>query len=155
MSPFYLWLLLAGPVWSAAGAAVLPRRYRAMRRDPRLVSLTGGLAGAALGPVALVPLWLAVPRLRRIIHVLVPSLLLVAELAYLFAWSNPSNPCATSGIYLVNQLQNGLTVGMIYLVVLHYQGHAYLLLGAGVVCLIGGIACGIFAQSKASSHTWS
>ena len=114
MSPFYLWLLLAGPIWSAAGAAVLPRRYRAMRRDPRLVSLTGGLAGAALGPVALVPLWLAVPRLRRAIHVVLPSLLLVAELAYLFAWSNPSNPCATSGIYLVNQMQNGLTVGMIY-----------------------------------------
>lgn len=42
-----------------------------------------------------------------------------------------------------------LTVGTIYLVVLHYQGHAYILLGAGAVCLIGGIACGIFAQSKA------
>ncbi len=39
-----------------------------------------------------------------------------------------------------------LTVGTIYLVVLHYQGHAYLLFGAGAVCLIGGIACAIFAQ---------
>lgn len=42
-----------------------------------------------------------------------------------------------------------LTVGTIYLAVLHYQGRAYLLLGAGAVCLIGGIACGIFAQSGA------
>jgi hypothetical protein len=42
-----------------------------------------------------------------------------------------------------------LTAGTIYLVVLQSQGHAYLLLGTGVVCLIGGIACGIFAQSKA------
>ncbi len=39
-----------------------------------------------------------------------------------------------------------LTVGTIYLVVLHSQGHAYLLFGAGAVCLIGGIACAIFAQ---------
>ena len=41
-----------------------------------------------------------------------------------------------------------LTVGTIYLVVLHYHGHAYLLLGTGAVCLLGGIACGIFAQSN-------
>ena len=47
-----------------------------------------------------------------------------------------------------------LTVGTIYLVVLQNQGHAYLLLGAGAVCLIGGITCGIFAQSRAraTSH---
>jgi hypothetical protein len=42
-----------------------------------------------------------------------------------------------------------LTVGTIYLVVLERQGHAYSLLGAGVVCLIVGIAGGIFAQRKA------
>ncbi|GAC1654227.1 MAG: hypothetical protein NVS4B12_26290 [Ktedonobacteraceae bacterium] len=41
-----------------------------------------------------------------------------------------------------------LTVGTIYLVVLQSQGHAYLLLGMGALCLIGGIACGIYAQSK-------
>jgi len=42
-----------------------------------------------------------------------------------------------------------LTVGTIYLVVLEHQGHAYSLLGAGAACLIVGVACGIFAQSKA------
>jgi hypothetical protein len=42
-----------------------------------------------------------------------------------------------------------LIVGTIYLIVPEYQGYAYPLLGAGVVCLIGGITCGIFAQSKA------
>jgi len=42
-----------------------------------------------------------------------------------------------------------MTVGMIYLVVLHSQEHAYFLLAGGAVCLIGGIACGIFAQSRA------
>ena len=41
-----------------------------------------------------------------------------------------------------------LIVGTISLVVLHDQG-AYPLLGAGAVCLIGGIAFGIFAQSRA------
>ena len=42
-----------------------------------------------------------------------------------------------------------VTVGTIYLVVLQSQGRAYLLLGVGAVCLIGGIACGTFAQSRA------
>jgi hypothetical protein len=42
-----------------------------------------------------------------------------------------------------------LTVGTIYLVVLHDRGHASLLLGMGAVCLIGGIASGILAQSRA------
>ena len=41
-----------------------------------------------------------------------------------------------------------LIVATIYLVVLQYQG-AYPLLGVGAVCLIGGTACGIFAQNRA------
>ncbi len=41
-----------------------------------------------------------------------------------------------------------LTVGTIYLVVLQSQGHAYLLLGMGALCLLGGITCGMYAQSK-------
>ena len=42
-----------------------------------------------------------------------------------------------------------LIVGAIYLIVLEHPGHAYTLLGAGAVCLIGGVASGIFAQRKA------
>src|SRR6266699_1336572 len=42
-----------------------------------------------------------------------------------------------------------VTVGTIYLVVLQSLGLAYLLFGVGAVCLIGGIACGTFAQSRA------
>ncbi len=41
-----------------------------------------------------------------------------------------------------------LIVGTIYLIVLEHPGHAYTLLGAGAVCLIGGIASGTFAQRK-------
>lgn len=44
-----------------------------------------------------------------------------------------------------------LIVGIIYLIVLEHPGHAYTLLGAGAICLIGGIASGIFAQHKARS----
>ena len=42
-----------------------------------------------------------------------------------------------------------VTVGTVYLVVLQSQGLANLLFGVGAVCLIGGIACGTFAQSRA------
>jgi hypothetical protein len=42
-----------------------------------------------------------------------------------------------------------LVVGTIYLVVLQHQGHAYPLLGIGTACLIGGLTCGIFVQSRA------
>ena len=47
-----------------------------------------------------------------------------------------------------------LTAGTIYLFVLQNQEHAYLLLGAGAVCLIGGITCGIFAQSRARATSY-
>jgi hypothetical protein len=41
-----------------------------------------------------------------------------------------------------------LIAGIIYLTVLDYSGHAYLLLGIGTVCLTGGIVCGIFSQRR-------
>ena len=46
------------------------------------------------------------------------------------------------------------TVGTIYLVMLQNQGHAYLLLGTRAVCLIGGIICGIFVQSRARATSY-
>jgi hypothetical protein len=42
-----------------------------------------------------------------------------------------------------------LIVGSIYLLVLERSGHAYPLLGLGALCLIAGIAWGIYAQSRA------
>ncbi len=41
-----------------------------------------------------------------------------------------------------------LIVGIIYLLVLERSGHAYPLLVLGTVCLIAGIAWGIYAQSR-------
>ena len=109
-----LWMALAGPLWSVAGAIVLPRRYRARRADPRLAGVAGGIWGAVLGPVGLVWLYRATPSLRRGLHVVVPGILLLAELLVLFARTNPSNTCVTDGPYLANQVQNGLTVGLVY-----------------------------------------
>lgn len=45
----------------------------------------------------------------------------------------------------------GLILGSIYLAAFEYQGHAYPLLGAGALCLVGGIACGVFAQRRAAA----
>jgi branched-chain amino acid transport system permease protein len=114
MSVFLVWLALAGPAWSIAGAAFLPRRYREGRADPRLAGLAGGLWGAALGAVALPWLHRRVPVLQRGPHVLLPALLLSAELAWLFARGFPTNPCVKDALYVLDQVQTGLTVGLVY-----------------------------------------
>lgn len=44
-----------------------------------------------------------------------------------------------------------MTVGMVYLMVLHSQGHATLLLAAGAICFIGGLACDKLAHKKAGA----
>jgi len=46
-----------------------------------------------------------------------------------------------------------LIAGMVYLVVLEHQGHAYPLLVTGAVCLISGIAYGSFVQSRAKVNS--
>ena len=56
---------------------------------------------------------------------------------------------ALSIVAILAGIVGALSAGTIYLFVLQNQEHAYLLLGAGAVCLIGGITCGIFAQSRA------
>jgi branched-chain amino acid transport system permease protein len=114
MSVLVVWLVLAGPVWSIAGAAFLPRCYRERRADPRLAGLAGGLWGAALGVVAVPWLHRRVPALRRGPHVLVPGTLLIAELAWLFGRGFPANPCVKDALYVLDQIQTGLTVGLVY-----------------------------------------
>lgn len=42
-----------------------------------------------------------------------------------------------------------LIAGAVYLLVFEHHGHAYTLLGAGAICLIGGIASGTLVQRKA------
>ncbi len=114
MSGLLVWAALAGPLWSLAGAALLPRRYRARRADPRLAGLAGGLWGAALGPLVLAWLYRATPSLRRGLHVVAPGLVLAAELTWLFASAYPTNPCVRDPLYVLDQVQTGLTVGLVY-----------------------------------------
>ncbi|MBI3457720.1 MAG: branched-chain amino acid ABC transporter permease [Candidatus Rokubacteria bacterium] len=114
MSGLLIWAALAGPLWSLAGAALLPRRYRARRADPRLAGLAGGLWGAALGPFALGWLHGATPSLRRSLHVVAPALVVVVELTWLFARAYPTNPCVQDPLYVLDQVQTGLTVGLVY-----------------------------------------
>jgi len=114
MAPGLIWLFLAGPVWSALGAVFLPRRYRTQRGDPQLAGLAGGLWGAAFGPFALAPLYASVPVLRRGLHVVLPAVLISGELLLLFAHANPGNVCVSDPLYVLNQVQTGLTVGLLY-----------------------------------------
>ncbi len=108
------WLLLAGPLWAAAGAWWLPRRYRQRGRDPRLAGLRGGLAGAALGPLGVAYLLARTPAFARRTHLWALALLLAAELGLLFRAIAPNDPCVTSPGYVADQIQNGLTVGAVY-----------------------------------------
>ncbi len=109
-----LWMALAGPFWSTVGAILLPRRYRTRRADPRLAGIVGGMVGAAFGPFGLLWLHVATPLLRRGRHVAMPGIVLLAELLVMFARMNPTNSCVVDGVYLTNQVQNGLTVGLVY-----------------------------------------
>lgn len=149
-----LWLALAGPLWSTAGAIVLPRRYRARRADPRLAGVAGGAWGAVLGPVGLVWLYRSTPRLRRGPHVALPGILLLAELLFLFARTNPSNTCVTDGLYLANQIQNGLTVGLVYATMaagltLIYSVQRIISFSHGQFVMFGGVAAFLILQQLA------
>lgn len=114
MTYLLAWLVLAGPVWGVAGGAATPRRYRARGLDPRLARTAGALVGLALGVAGLAWLLGRTPRLDRALHVLVPSLLLLAELLLLFRVLAPANVCVTSPGYVAGQVQNGLVVGAIF-----------------------------------------
>lgn len=114
MTASLAWLLLAGPAWAAVGGVAIPRRYRRLGRDPRLAPLAGGLAGAATGPVGVGYLWLVSPPLGRARHLLLPTLLLAGELLVMARLLAPADPCLTSLGYVLDQAQNGLTLGAIY-----------------------------------------
>lgn len=114
MTPFILWLVLAGPLWSALGAFAVPRRYRHLGLDAGSARLAGGLAGAALGPVGVGYLLYATPPLRRSVHIVAPSLVVALELWIAFRSAYPDNACNTSPGYVADQLQGGLALGLVF-----------------------------------------
>lgn len=66
--------------------------------------------------------------------------------------SQPRGFAAISSIIMLGVIASigvaALIVGAVFLLLLNYPSYAYPLLVAGALCLVAGLACGIFAQSK-------
>lgn len=114
MSVLIIWLVLAGPVWAAIGAWRLPRVYRRKGLDDSQARLIGGLGGLTLGPLAIVPLWIWTPELKRWYWGWGLGALAAVQLYVLFAQMQPTNLCVTNASYVANQTANGLVIGSIY-----------------------------------------
>lgn len=104
-----LWMI----VWGAIGGVVTPRIYRRKDLDVTQAPLAGALAGAAGGPVFLLPIWYFTPRLDWR-WIALPGALAVASLAVAFARADPDNLCVTRSSFVVEQITNGLVIGTIY-----------------------------------------
>jgi len=116
MSPLALWLLLAGPAWSVVGAVGLPRLYRRRGQDPQRAGLAGGVVGACSGPAGLAVLALNRSHTVKVVWLWAAGVLLLWELLWLFARAYPENSCVTDSAYVLNQVQNGIGLGLIYAV---------------------------------------
>lgn len=140
-----LWLVLAGPVWSAIGAWKLPRVYRRKGLDDSQARLVGGLGGLALGPFLVLPLWYFTPNLSRWYWRGGTGVLVAAELYGLFALMQPRNLCVTNANYVANQACNGLTIGFIYALIgvgltLIYSVQGIISFTHGQFYMLGGYA---------------
>jgi branched-chain amino acid transport system permease protein len=114
MSVLIIWLVLAGPMWAAIGAWRLPRVYRRKGLDDSQARLVGGLGGLTLGPLAVVPLWIWTPELKKWYWGWGLGALAAVQLYVLFAQMQPKNLCVTNASYVANQTANGLVIGSIY-----------------------------------------
>jgi len=146
------WIILAGPIWAVIGAYLVPRVYRGQRRDPRLAGLAGGLAGAGLGPLGLAYLCTRTPPLNRLRHVAVPLGIVVAELLGLFAAANPTNPCLSNAGYVADEIQLGLSVGLVYALMaagltLIYSVQRIISFAHGVFVMLGSVLAYTWLQS--------
>ncbi len=144
MNWFLAWLALAGPLWALLGAVVLPRRYRRRALDASSARLTGGLIGAALGAAGVGYLYAATPPLRRARHVAAPSALLAAELLALFRVHYPENACNTDPVFVLDQLQNGVAVGLVFATIavgltLIYSVQSIVSFAHGQLFMFGGV----------------
>lgn len=114
MSWLLIWLVLAGPLWAIFGSRVVSRRYRTRGLDPRRTRVAGALAGAAFGPIGVGWLYTSTPDLSGRRYLLVPSVAVTGTLWLLFRVNFPENACNTSLAYVTNQVQNGLSLGLVY-----------------------------------------
>ncbi|MCB1491764.1 MAG: hypothetical protein KDJ77_08185, partial [Rhodobiaceae bacterium] len=104
-----LWMIF----WGVVGGLAIRRRYLARDLDTTNTVLAGALTGAALGPVGLVPLWSATPRISNLLIVGAGLMAVLVAMAG-FALAFPHNICVTSGSFVASQAVNGLVIGIIY-----------------------------------------
>jgi branched-chain amino acid transport system permease protein len=146
-----LWLLLAGPAWSALGAWQLPNIYRRKGLDYSPARFVGGLAGLTLGPFLLAPLAYFTPELNRWYWATATGMLAAVEAYFLFAAGFPDNLCVTNPTYVANQAANGLTIGFIYALMavgltLIYSVQGIISFSHGQFYMLGGYLSYYFLQ---------
>jgi branched-chain amino acid transport system permease protein len=112
-SNIFLGVLLWMIAWGVIGGLVVRHRYLARDLDTTNTVLAGALTGAALGPVGLVPMWLATPKINNFL-IVGAGLLALLVAAEGFAFAYPDNICVTSGSFVASQAVNGLVIGIIY-----------------------------------------
>jgi len=110
---YFLYALLWVLGWGTVGAIVTPRIYGRKDLDVSQTSLAGAAAGAAGGPLTLIPLWYFTPKLDWK-WVVIPSVVIAAILAVAFAAADPDNLCVSKGSFVATQLVNGIVIGTIY-----------------------------------------
>lgn len=140
-----LWLVLAGPLWALIGSWVIARRYHSLGLNPRRTRAAGALAGAALGPLGVGLIYQTTPDLTSTNRYLAwPSIAVLAELWLLFRVLFPENVCNTSAPYVVNQIANGVTTGLVYSAMavgltLIYSVQSIISFTHGQIFMMGGV----------------
>ncbi|MXX25668.1 MAG: branched-chain amino acid ABC transporter permease [Caldilineaceae bacterium SB0668_bin_21] len=107
------WALLWILFWGALGGVVTPRIYARKDLEISQASFGGAVIGAALGPLSLVPLWIATPKITsRLIGIAIA--IVVGIFIVAFALADPDNLCVANGGFVISQLANGIVIGVIY-----------------------------------------
>lgn len=145
-----IWLVLAGPIWAIAGWRAIPKRYRSLDLDTRQAVLSGSFAGAALGPLGIGYLHRRHPDLAPARYRRIPAFLVVLQLWLIFRAAFPANPCNTNAGYVANQLQNGLTLGLVFAAMavglaLIYSVQGIISFAHGQFFLFGGVLAFLIA----------
>lgn len=94
------------------------------------------------------------PNATRAVIVIVPGILaILGGIAGALMAQPRGRLAALSSVILLGVIASSgvvaLIAGAVYLLVLEYPERAYAMLGAGAICLIGGIASGTLVQRKA------
>ena len=112
-----------------------------------------GLMGMLVGFNYLTGSYGPAPSRNHAAIVIIPSMVVIlAGIAGAFTVQPRSGLTTLSSVMLLGVIASSgvvaLIAGVVYLLVLEYPGHAYTMLGAGTICLIGGIGSVTLVQRK-------